>query len=162
MPGGNPAEQRRHRRVKRGLAGGDGVAAIGDRLRQARSQTGCSQRDLASTVGVSASAVAQWELSQSVPTLAKLTAVANALAVSVDWLLGRASAAATGEHGRDGAIPPRDWRLLAEARALGVDLDEVVAEARRRRWLQENRDALQDANRFLEKYGLWSDGRRQF
>jgi antitoxin CcdA len=43
-----------------------------------------------------------------------------------------------------------------------VDLDEVVAEARRHRWLQENRDALQDANRFLEKYGLWSDGRRQF
>jgi len=30
------------------------------------------------------------------------------------------------------------------------------------RWLAENADALTDANAFLERHGLWSDGLRQF
>jgi post-segregation antitoxin (ccd killing protein) len=37
-----------------------------------------------------------------------------------------------------------------------------VAEARRRRWLEDNRGALADANSFLADHGLWSDGKRQF
>jgi len=53
-------------------------------------------------------------------------------------------------------------RLVAEARHLGIDLRSVVAEARQQRWLQQNRDALADANAFLTRHGLWSDGKRQF
>ena len=162
MPYANPDEQSRRNVVKPSLAVRGEFRGLGDRLRRARNQAGCSQRDLASAIGVSASAVAQWELSQSVPTLAKLTAVADALAVSVDSLLGRASVAASGKQASDDAVQPHDRCLLAEARALGVNLDEVVAKARQHRWLQDNREALHDANRFLEKYGLWSDGRRQF
>jgi ribosome-binding protein aMBF1 (putative translation factor) len=90
MPYANPDEQSRRNVVKPSLAVRGEFRGLGDRLRQARNQAGCSQRD------------------------------------------------------------------------LGVNLDEVVAKARQHRWLQDNREALHDANRFLEKYGLWSDGRRQF
>jgi post-segregation antitoxin (ccd killing protein) len=37
-----------------------------------------------------------------------------------------------------------------------------VKEARQQRWIEENRAALEDANAFLERYGLWSDGKRLF
>lgn len=63
-----------------------------------------------------------------------------------------------------------DADLLDEARALNINLSavlesrlrDVVAEQRRQRWLAENREALDDANEFLARHGLWSDGRRQF
>jgi antitoxin CcdA len=55
-----------------------------------------------------------------------------------------------------------ELELLSEARDLGLDLRAVVKEARHQRWLAENRDALQEANEFLNRHGLWSDGRRQF
>jgi antitoxin CcdA len=63
-----------------------------------------------------------------------------------------------------------DADLLSEARALNINLSatlearlrEIVADLRRRRWLEENREAIADANAFLERHGLWSDGERQF
>jgi antitoxin CcdA len=63
-----------------------------------------------------------------------------------------------------------DADLLTEARALGVNVSAVlevglratVAAERRRRWLDENRGALADANAFVAEQGLWSDGKRQF
>jgi antitoxin CcdA len=63
-----------------------------------------------------------------------------------------------------------DAGLLADARALDINVSAVLeaglrntlAEARRRRWLDENREALADANAFLERHGLWSDGKRLF
>ena len=63
-----------------------------------------------------------------------------------------------------------DAELLAEARALGVNVSAVletslratVADERRRRWLDENRGALANANAFLAAHGLSSDGKRQF
>ncbi len=39
---------------------------------------------------------------------------------------------------------------------------EAEPEARQRRWIEVNRGALADANAFLERYGLWSDGNRLF
>lgn len=63
-----------------------------------------------------------------------------------------------------------DAALLDEARALDVNvsaeletrLREVVADLRSWRWLAENREALAEANAFLARYGLWSDGKRLF
>lgn len=60
--------------------------------------------------------------------------------------------------------------LLAQARELGVNLSQTLeegikarlAEERRRRWLEENREAIEDYNKHVEKYGLWSDGLRMF
>jgi antitoxin CcdA len=51
---------------------------------------------------------------------------------------------------------------VAEARELGINLSEAferglrqaIAEARRARWLEENRGALDSYNHFVEEHGL--------
>jgi antitoxin CcdA len=70
----------------------------------------------------------------------------------------------------DGTGIQLDVALLKEAGELGIDLPaalnqqlrELVRRVRRECWLEENREALADANVFLERHGLWSDGKRQF
>ena len=60
--------------------------------------------------------------------------------------------------------------LLARARSLGLNLsaemearlEETVREAERARWLEENREAMEDHNRRIARHGLWSDGKRRF
>lgn len=60
--------------------------------------------------------------------------------------------------------------LLAQARELGVNLSQTLedglkarlAEERRRRWLEDNREAFDACNAHFEKYGLWNDGMRMF
>ncbi|MGE5477646.1 MAG: type II toxin-antitoxin system CcdA family antitoxin [Bacteroidales bacterium] len=60
--------------------------------------------------------------------------------------------------------------LLAQARALGINLSQTleaelekrVREARAQAWVEENREAIESQNRWLEKNGLWSDGLRMF
>ena len=63
-----------------------------------------------------------------------------------------------------------DRELIQAARELGLNLSalledrlrDAVAEGRRAAWRAENRGAIADANAFLERHGLWSDGLRQF
>lgn len=63
-----------------------------------------------------------------------------------------------------------DAELLALARKLRINvsaaledrLKELVAESRGLIWLEDNAWAIEDANKFLERRGLWSDGKRQF
>lgn len=63
-----------------------------------------------------------------------------------------------------------DASLLREAKRLNVSLSRVfesalrdaVARARRERWLEENRDALDAYNRHVERDGVFSDGVRSF
>lgn len=60
--------------------------------------------------------------------------------------------------------------LLAKARSIGLNLsaemearlEETVREAERTRWLEENRDAIEDYNRRIEARGPFSKGRRRF
>ena len=60
--------------------------------------------------------------------------------------------------------------LLAEAKRLGTDLTALaeraltnaIRDARRARWREENREAIEEANEELKRNGLWSDGLRQF
>ena len=42
------------------------------------------------------------------------------------------------------------------------DDDTAAKAARQEAWRVVNRPALTDANAFLERYGLWSDGKRHF
>jgi antitoxin CcdA len=52
--------------------------------------------------------------------------------------------------------------LLAEARTLGINVSQAaeeglakaVATKRAQLWIQENRDAIQSSNEYVEKYGL--------
>jgi antitoxin CcdA len=63
-----------------------------------------------------------------------------------------------------------DAELLSLARKLRINvsaaledrLKELVTESRRQAWLEEHAGAIEDANKFLERRGLWSDGKRQF
>ena len=57
-----------------------------------------------------------------------------------------------------------DETVLAEAKQLGLNLSQVledelkkrVTEERTRRWQEENREAIEAHNRFIEKRGIWS------
>ena len=70
---------------------------IGDRIRRARRAAKLSQTVLAERVGVTASAVAQWEHPDGTsPALSRLQAVATATAVNFEWLAtGRGSQSRT-------------------------------------------------------------------
>jgi transcriptional regulator with XRE-family HTH domain len=133
---------------------------LGGRIKSARGKMGFTQAQLAKKLGVSAGAVGQWEIGLGAPATDRLATLAGFLGVSLDWLLGAARHA--DKPTATGAVTEADLQLLEEARRLGVDLAHIVAEARQRRWLDENREALTDANAFLARYGLWSDGKRQF
>jgi antitoxin CcdA len=60
--------------------------------------------------------------------------------------------------------------LLRIARRLRVNLSrelerrlaEIVAQHRRARWLEENRDAIDSYNAHVERHGVFSDGLRSF
>ena len=60
--------------------------------------------------------------------------------------------------------------LLEEARAYKINLSQTLENAlqvelkkkKERRWLEENRAAIEAYNRHIERDGLWSDGMRLF
>jgi transcriptional regulator with XRE-family HTH domain len=78
----------------------------GSRIRAAREALGLTQGGLAERVGVSRSAVAQWETDRSGQIRANLTRISAALGVSVGFLV-------TGEGSR-----PPDQLETSEERAL--------------------------------------------
>ena len=68
---------------------------IGARIRIAREEQGWTQDQLAEAVGVSRSAVAQWETGRAGQVTTNLTRVASTLGVGVEYLM----------HGRDSRVP---------------------------------------------------------
>lgn len=58
-----------------------------------------------------------------------------------------------------------DAAILAEAKALGINLSKTLEEAvvvklkeeRARRWLEENREAIEDYNRCIKEHGTLSE-----
>ena len=60
--------------------------------------------------------------------------------------------------------------LLEEVRAFKINLSQTLEAAlqielrkeKERRWLEENRAAINAYNREIAGHGLWSDGLRQF
>ena len=60
--------------------------------------------------------------------------------------------------------------LLQQAKQLNINLSqtlehhlaEIIRQAQRRLWLAENRSALDEYNRRIEKHGTFSDGLRRF
>jgi transcriptional regulator with XRE-family HTH domain len=75
------------------------LAAIGGRIRAAREARGLTQAGLANLVGVTRSAVAQWETGRSGQVGANLALIAEILGVGVaHLLLGETG----GSEGRDG------------------------------------------------------------
>lgn len=67
--------------------------ALGENLRGLRARRGMTQPQLANALHVSPQAVSRWENNIALPDAAMLCAIADALDVSLDRLLGRARAA---------------------------------------------------------------------
>ncbi len=74
--------------------------AIGDRIRQARQDRNMTQEQLADAVGVTRSAVAQWETGRAGQVTGNLSRVAAVLGVGVEHLM----------FGGDSAAPQRATR----------------------------------------------------
>jgi transcriptional regulator with XRE-family HTH domain len=63
------------------------LRAAGERIRAARRERGWTQDDLAQKVGVSRSAVAQWETGRSGQVRGNMARIARALEIDVEYLL---------------------------------------------------------------------------
>ena len=64
------------------------VQTFAERVRDARSDKGYSQTDLAKACGMVPSAINHYEAARHTPTLDSLCKIAIALGVTTDWLLG--------------------------------------------------------------------------
>jgi transcriptional regulator with XRE-family HTH domain len=62
---------------------------LGDRIREARKALKLNQVDLAARLGTTQGVVSMWETGARKPTIKGLAALATALDVTTDWLLGR-------------------------------------------------------------------------
>lgn len=60
--------------------------------------------------------------------------------------------------------------LLSQAKARKINLSQTLEESLekvlkaqdRQAWVEENREAVEAANRYVAEHGLWSDGLRTF
>jgi len=64
------------------------VAVLGDRIVQRRNQMGMTQSELARCIGIARGQMWKYETGTSSPTADVLMKLSQALAISVDWLLG--------------------------------------------------------------------------
>ncbi len=69
------------------------------------------------------------------------------------------------------ATPKLDRELIAEAESLGIDVSTVLETDLRRRvekervakaWADENCDAIESFNRYIEEYGPFGEEFRQY
>jgi transcriptional regulator with XRE-family HTH domain len=60
---------------------------FGEKLKKARMEAGYTQNELANKLTVSRAAIAKWETDRGMPDVANLKAIAEALSVSMDYLL---------------------------------------------------------------------------
>lgn len=104
------------------------------------------------------------------PGFAETTALYQAGAIDLDRALDALLKARRQPGDKRPVTVGIDANILAAAEALGLDLSAeleraLVALARQRAaelWQAENREAIEERNRFIERHGLWSDGLRQF
>jgi antitoxin CcdA len=128
-------------------------------LREYLRKTGTTLTAFGDRVGVSHTTVMRWAAGQAAPRdRATMDAVLRATkgAVTAGDFFGSAGAA-TQQGPAESRVP-----FDTEARALGLDPDAIAAEAiqgairaeKARRWQEENREALEAQNAWIEKHGL--------
>ena len=150
----------------------------GFRIRSHRNKRGWTQAELALLLGtVTRSAVAQWERGWTEPSKTNIQALARTFNIPVAEMLpdfdrGMGSKSEPGGAGFARrvaiALPQFDGTLLREAAELGIDvaaelsphLSGLIRSKLGKRWLEGNRAALEEANAFLDRLGLWNDGKR--
>ena len=60
---------------------------LGEKIKQARKESGLSQEQFAEKMNVSRSAVAKWETDKGIPDINNLKTMAQLLDISIDYLL---------------------------------------------------------------------------
>jgi transcriptional regulator with XRE-family HTH domain len=88
-------------------------ADLGERIRRARVSRGMTQAELAALVGVTRSAVAQWETGRAGQVTGNLARIADALGLPVDRLIGREPEATEATNATELAML-RLWRECDE------------------------------------------------
>ena len=110
------------------LSNAEGSAGLlADRIRQARRAAKLSQASLADTLEVASSAVAQWESPNgTTPRIEKFPALADAVGVSVDWLLTGRS-----DKRRQRAIEEHSPAITPDSFARDMDEELLLKQFRR-------------------------------
>lgn len=95
---------------------GAGPQSLADRVRSARRRASISQTELARRIGVSASAVAQWEHpSGTQPSLQSLIRILEITGVSPDWLVMGRTAHVAGIGGHAQEVPAISFEIYAHS-----------------------------------------------
>jgi transcriptional regulator with XRE-family HTH domain len=110
-----------------------------DRLRRVREARRMNQLDLATKTGLQPAAVSHFETGQRSPSFENLRKLADALNVSIDYLLGRIDEE---QHGQGLAAAPRAQQLFRSAEKLseeGFSQLELMAKMLREREAQKKK-----------------------
>lgn len=100
---------------------------LGTRIRAARERKGLTQSGLADLVGVTRSAVAQWETGRSGQVGSNLTQIAAVLEVGVEHLLlGAGAASVAGELGLPDQMAGDELALLRLYRECEADERQIL------------------------------------
>lgn len=123
-------------------------------------KTGTTQARLAARCGVHPVTVAKWKAGTVTPRPAQMDALrvlTDGAVTAADFQAARGFAETQAPLGE-----AADADLVAEARSLGVDvaavceaaLTEAIRAERKRRWQEENREAIEAWNRWTEENEL--------
>jgi hypothetical protein len=106
--------------------------AIGTRIRALRREKGITQDELADSVGVSRSAVAQWETGRAGQITGNLSRIADVLEINVEYLMYGDDKQAPGEarQGDEMAILRLYRECAPEDRAILLQTARRLARAR--------------------------------
>jgi transcriptional regulator with XRE-family HTH domain len=106
--------------------------SFGDRLRKTRDSKGLSQADLAQKAGFQPSAIAHFESDRRAPSFDNLRRLADALTVTIDFLLGRETEPKTA-----GPVAEQLFRNFAQMSARDqetiADIAKMLAEKDKQR-----------------------------
>ncbi len=103
---------------------------IAERFRKLRSNTGLSQKDFASTIGLSHTVIAEIERGSREPSRKVMVAIAETYGISLDWLLlGKGSMYAINQENQEVEILKKEIsRLEEEIRKLQIENKEISRE----------------------------------
>ncbi len=114
MPAGRPAKLKR--------------TPLGQRMAEAREKTGLTQTELGERLGVSQRVIANWERKPVALRAEQLAALADALSVSADFLLGRLDAKSPFPKGRLREVFEKAHKLPRTQQNLIVDMVEAYVD----------------------------------
>jgi transcriptional regulator with XRE-family HTH domain len=103
--------------------------SIGSRIRQAREEAGLSRADLSKLSGITASAIANYELDISVPNTERICRIMEALDVDPNFMyqdyFKKKDPALDIENGiQDGPITPAIWRVVQQISTLPPEMQD--------------------------------------